>query len=120
MKKIKSKVKNINSYLNSGKSIKSDYIFKEIFSFLEKKILLNIIIYNKQWQNALKIKYEDYKKISGKFKVGKRNGKGKVYKINTDILLFEGEYLNGSKNGNGKEYYYFFPFNFFSCQKFKS
>ena len=27
--------------------------------------------------------------------------------INTNILIFEGEYLNGKRNGKGKEYYYF-------------
>ena len=101
-----SKLENIKSYLNSEKSIKSVYIFKEIFSFLDKKTLFNIINYNKQWQNALKINIENYKKLSGKYKIGKKYGRGKVYKLNTNILLFEGEYLNGKKNGNGKEYYY--------------
>ena len=106
MDEIISKSENINSYLNSGKSIKSEYIFKEIFSFLDKKALFNIITYNKKWQNILKINIEDYKKLSGKYKIGKKDGKGKVYKLNTNILLFEGEYLNGKKNGNGKDYYY--------------
>ena len=92
-----SKLENINSYLYSGKSIISEYIFKEIFSFLDKKTLFNIINYNKKWQNVLKINIEDYKKISGKFKIGKKDGRGKVYKLNTTILLFEGEYLDGKK-----------------------
>ena len=30
----------------------------------------------------------------------------KIYKLNTNILLFEGEYLNGKRNGKGKEYFY--------------
>ena len=47
---------------------------------------------------------ENYKKISLKYKIGGKNGKGRVYKLNTNILLFEGEYLNGIKNGKGKEY----------------
>ena len=33
-----------------------------------------------------------------------RNGKGKEYCEGK--LLFEGEYLNGKRNGKGKEYYY--------------
>ena len=27
------------------------------------------------------------------------------FSLNTDILIFEGEYLNGKRNGKGKEYY---------------
>ena len=100
-----SKVENIKSYLNFGKVIKSMYNFKEIISFLGKKEFFNIIVYNKELQKALKIDIEDYKKVSGKYKIGKKDGIGKVYKINTNILIFEGEYLNKEKNGKGKEYY---------------
>ena len=32
------------------------------------------------------------------------NGTGKVKEYSEDILLFEGEYLNGQKHGKGKEY----------------
>ena len=39
----------------------------------------------------------------GEFLNGKRNGKGKEYSNNA--IIFEGEYLNGLKNGIGKEYY---------------
>ena len=31
--------------------------------------------------------------------------KGKEYNINNEKLKFEGEYLNGKRNGKGKEYY---------------
>ena len=35
-----------------------------------------------------------------------KDGKGKVYEYNSDgILQFEGEYINGLRNGKGKEYY---------------
>ena len=40
--------------------------------------------------------------FEGDYLEGKRNGKGKEY-INGK-LLFEGEYLNGERNGKGKEY----------------
>ena len=40
-----------------------------------------------------------------KYLNGKRNGKGKEYNDDGE-LIFEGEYLNGNKNGKGKEYYY--------------
>ena len=34
---------------------------------------------------------------------GERNGKGKEYNDN-GFMIFEGEYLNGKRNGKGKEY----------------
>ena len=86
------------------KAIKSTYIIKEIFSFLNEKQNLKTIIYNKELQKICSIGIEDYKRKSGKYKIGGRNGKGKVY--NTyGKLKFEGEYLNGLRNGKGKEYY---------------
>ena len=97
MEEIISKALNINS-------IKSEYNIKEVFSFLGRKELLNLIIYNKQFQKFFEINIEDYKKISGKYKVGKKDGRGKEYILNTKILKFEGEYINGKRNGKGKEY----------------
>ena len=83
--------------LEFEKSIKFENNLKEIFSFLERKRLFKLIIYNKNLQKTVKINIEDYKKISGKYKIGKRDGIGKVYKLNTKILKFEGEYLKGKK-----------------------
>jgi len=40
--------------------------------------------------------------FEGEYLNGLRNGKGKEY--NYDNLVFEGEYLNGFRNGKGKEY----------------
>ena len=45
-----------------------------------------------------------YKKINGRYKIAEKNGKGKEY-VFEDQLIFEGEYLNGQKKGKGKEYY---------------
>ena len=64
----------------SGKifdNIKSLYIEKEIFLFLDEKKKLNIIMYNKLIQKLLEIDFEYYKKISGKYKEIEKNGKGK-------------------------------------------
>ena len=94
---------NIKYKKNIEKSIESLYILKDIFSFLSEKQKLKIIIYNKHLQKKLDIKIEDYKRIRGIYKVGKRNGKGKEYDSNGK-LIFEGEYLNGKRNGKGKEY----------------
>ena len=42
--------------------------------------------------------------FEGEYLNGERNGKGKEYDENRRII-FEGEYLNGERNGKGKEYY---------------
>ena len=86
------------------KDIKSSYIVKEMFSFLEEKQKLNLIINNKHLQNLIGVDIKYYIKISGKYKAGERNGIGKVYKLFTNELIFEGEFSNGKKNGKGKEY----------------
>jgi len=84
------------------KDIKSLYNIKRIFSFLYEKQKLKIILHNKELQKICSIGIENYKKISGKYKIGERNGYGKEYIAN--ILIFEGEYKNGIRNGKGKEY----------------
>ena len=55
---------------------------------------------------------EDYKKTSGKYKIAEKNGKGEEYILNTNIMIFEGEYLNGKRNGKGKECDFFAKFEF--------
>ena len=92
-------------HIKSIKDIKSSYIIKEVFSFIDEKLMLNMIIYNKHLQNKFEVDIEDYKKISGKYKIGEKNGIGKEYKLNTNILIFEGKYENGKRNGEGKEFY---------------
>ena len=87
------------------KAVKSIYITKKIFSFLYGKKKLKLIIYNKNYQNKLETDIENYKTISGKYKIAERNGKGKEYDLITNKLIFEGEYKNGMRNGKGKEYY---------------
>ena len=54
-----------------------------------------------------KVKEYDYGRLEfeGEYLNGKRNGKGKEYD-NYSKLKFEGEYLNGKRNGKGKEYDY--------------
>ena len=52
-------------------------------------------------------KFNNFGKLffEGEYLNGKRNGKGKEYNEN-GILIFEGEYNNGIKDGKGKEYYF--------------
>ena len=42
--------------------------------------------------------------FEGEYLNGKKNGKGKEYDYYNGKLIFEGEYLNGKKHGKGKEY----------------
>ena len=87
--------------------IQSNYILKNIFDFLFNNKKLDIIIYNKEIQNKLGINLENYKLESDRYKIIDKNGNGKEYQLDTNILLFEDEYLKGKKNGKGKEYYDF-------------
>ena len=48
---------------------------------------------------------KDYEIISNKEKSGENNEKGINHIINKNKLIFEGEYLNGKRNGKGKKYY---------------
>jgi len=109
------------------RDIKSDFIKKNIFLYLSEKQILNMVMYNKKFKELLLVDIKNYKKMSGKYKIGGKNGKGKEYLIDSNKLefegeylngkekenyyngrlIFEGEYLNGKKNGKGKEYNYF-------------
>ena len=93
-----------SNHINIEKSIKSLNNIKKIFSHISEKRKLGIIIYNKKLLNKLNVYIENYKKISGKYKTGGINGHGKEYKIDTNILIYEGQYLNKKRHGLGKEY----------------
>ena len=94
--------KDINANLDNVKSL---YILKDIFSFLCKKSKYKMIIYNNKYKKRFQINIEDYKKLSGKYVIGERNGKGKEYTLDTKLFIFSGYYSNGIKNGKGEEYY---------------
>ena len=80
-----SEFEEIKYNINLERNIKSSYILDNIFSFLDQGRKLNIIIYNKQLQKILGVNIQDYKKISGKYKIGEKNGKGREYALNTRI-----------------------------------
>ena len=46
------------------------------------------------------------KKFEGEYLNGKRNGKGKEYYLKYGNIKYQGEYVNGKKEGKGKEYYF--------------
>ena len=91
-------------------NIISVFILREIFSFLKKRIVLKIIKYNKYLQKEIEINniILDYMRLTGRYIIyeGKGKRKGKEYDILTNKLSYEGEFLNGKRNGTGKEYYY--------------
>ena len=84
-------------------NIKSKYIIKIIFFYLDEKIKLKLIKYDKNLQNAIDINLNNYIFFSRRYIEFEADGKGKEHNY-VDELKFEGEYLNGKKNGKGKEY----------------
>ena len=90
--------------INLKNDIKSLYIKQKIFSFMASNRKLNIFVYSKYFQNILKIDVNNYKLKAKRYIEGERNGKGKEYSSDINILLFEGEYLDRKRNGKGKEY----------------
>ena len=82
----------------------------KIISFIEEKIKLELIKYNKSLQSKFNISIINYKVFSGRYQIIEKNPinniyHGKIYNSYTDKIIFEGEYLKGKKNGKGIEYY---------------
>ena len=92
-------------YVSLKENIKSKYILKIIFSYLLNKKKLSLINYSKKYQNLLDVDLEDYKKLTGKKIIFEKHGYGTEYTLDTRELIFEGKYKNGKRNGKGKEYY---------------
>ena len=115
-------------------NVKSIYFIRMLFTYFPEKKKLELVKYNKNLQSLFNINIINYKFLSGKiiiFKTkteikeyqykdiyhekmltyegeylnGKRNGKGKEYDAYNENILYEGEYLNDKRNGNGKEYH---------------
>ena len=82
-----------------------EFFWNVVFSNLSEYRLLKIIQYNKHIQKILKKNIVNYKMMSGKFIENESTTKRKIYDTYNNQLIFEGEYLNGKKNGKGKEYY---------------
>ena len=49
--------------------------------------------------------YRGHLIYEGEYLNGERNGKGKEYKPHVDYLVYDGEYLNGKRHGKAKEYF---------------
>ena len=85
--------------------VSSLYIIKMILAHLKEKTKLKLVRYNKLFQGKININIVNYKEKSGRYIIYESKKKGKEYDSYTDILIYEGEYLNELKNGKGKEYY---------------
>ena len=86
------------------KNIKSTYFIKIIFSYIDDDRLLKFIKYNKSLQHLLKIYLYHYKLYSDRYIIFNTKREGKEYDLSGN-LLYEGEFLDGKRNGYGKEYY---------------
>ena len=87
------------------KDIKSFYFILKLFLHLDEKQKLKVAKFNKSLQKQIDISILNYKYFTGRYIIYGANGIGKEYKGINDSFLFEGEYLNGKRNGKGKEYY---------------
>ena len=75
-----------------------------MFQYLNEDKKLKLIQYNKNIQNKLGINVINYRIFSGKYITYETNRKLKEYNSFNDQIVFEGNCLNGKKNGKGKEY----------------
>ena len=83
--------------------IKSTYFLIELFSYLTFEKKLKIIKYNKRYQSNFNLNIIDYRLISGRYIKYETETKAKECDDFNNLVLFEGEYLNGQRNGKGKE-----------------
>ena len=84
-------------------NIKSLTILKIVFHYANTRIKFKFVSYNKNLQHKLNLNIIDFQRFSGKYKIIDEKGIVKEYDSYKDVLIFEGEYLNGKKL-KGKEY----------------
>ena len=87
-------------------NVKSTFFIPRIFLFINDRVKLRIIQQNKYLQKLMDINILNYKIISERYVEYQSDGKAKEFNMYNDELIFEGEYLNGKRNGKGKEYQY--------------
>ena len=83
-------------------NIKSSYFIELIYTFVEEVQKLRLVRYKKSIQKNLDISIINYKLFNGNYIIYESNRIGKEYIGNDDTLIYEGEYLNGKRNGKGK------------------
>ena len=87
------------------KNIKSKYFIELLFSFIDERVKLKSVKYNKMLQKAININIMNYKLFIRRYIIYEENNKRKEYNCFNNNLIFEGEYLKGQRHGKGKEYY---------------
>ena len=66
--------------------------------------MIILIIYElKEGKGYINEYYDDKLLFEGEYLNGIKNGKGREY-YDDGLLIFEGEYINGKRNGKAKEY----------------
>ena len=83
--------------------IRSFFILKKIFTFVDNKVKFNLVVHNKKIQKILGLNIYDFRIFSGNYKKEKNNKTIEYNSVNRQII-FEGQYSNGKRNGEGKEY----------------
>ena len=73
------------------KKIRSNFILKKIFDYMNKKRKFQSIVHNKIVQKKLGLNLIDFRRISGRYKVVK-DGKIKEYNSYNNKLIFEGQF----------------------------
>ena len=86
--KLNSINKNNEKNILSNK-VKSDYIIKKLFSYLNEKSKLNIIKYNKNLQNKIRIKLINYKLFKGIYIEYESKTKVKEYYGDTGNTIYD-------------------------------
>ena len=80
------------------------YFLLLLFSHVSEHQKLKMAKYNQNLKQMLGRRLIHYKIFSKRRIEYEQDGKGKEYLKLSDKLLYEGEYLNGERNGIGKEY----------------
>ena len=87
-----------------SENINSVFFKKILFSYISNKNILKLIKYNKSLQKLLDINIFNYRIFSGRYIIYGVTNKVKEYESIEDNLIFEGECINGKRNGERKEY----------------
>ena len=84
------------------KEIKSSFFVYKIFLHINYSQKLKLVMYDKKPNKCLNLSITDFRRVSGKYIIGEKNGFVKEYNCYIDEFLFEGEYLKGKKKEKGK------------------
>ena len=69
------------------KNVKSLYILKIFFTFVDECSKLKLVKYNRNFQNIINIDIINYKYFKGRYIKYEENGKGKEYYYNGKLKL---------------------------------